>query len=83
MHTRTHAHKHTRTHAHTHPRTHASGTRALSRAPAAQGHADSIECVKWGGEGLIYTASRDRTVKVWAAAVADRVRRAVRGCCWL
>ena len=31
------------------------------------GHLDSVECVKWGGEGLIYTASRDRTVKVWGA----------------
>ncbi len=30
------------------------------------GHLDSIECVKWGGEGLVYTASRDRTIKVWA-----------------
>ncbi|KAL3817663.1 hypothetical protein ACHAXA_002008 [Cyclostephanos tholiformis] len=29
------------------------------------GHVDSVECVKWGGEGLIYTASRDRTIKVW------------------
>jgi len=31
------------------------------------GHLDSIESVKWGGEGLIYTASRDRTIKVWNA----------------
>ena len=31
------------------------------------GHIDSIECVKWGGEGLIYTASRDRMIKVWGA----------------
>lgn len=31
------------------------------------GHTSSVECVKWGGEGLLYTASRDRTVKVWAA----------------
>lgn len=30
------------------------------------GHTQSVECVRWGGEGLIYTASRDRTVKVWA-----------------
>ena len=29
-------------------------------------HADSVECVKWGGQGLMYTASRDRTVRVWA-----------------
>jgi len=30
------------------------------------GHLDSVECVKWGGTGLLYTASRDRTIKVWA-----------------
>jgi ribosome assembly protein 4 len=29
------------------------------------GHMDSVECVKWGGNGLIYTCSRDRTIKVW------------------
>lgn len=29
------------------------------------GHSDSVECVKWGGSGLIYTACRDRTIKVW------------------
>ena len=30
------------------------------------GHADSVECVRWGGAGLIYSASRDRTIKVWS-----------------
>jgi ribosome assembly protein 4 len=30
------------------------------------GHLDSVECVKWGGAGLLYTCSRDRTIKVWA-----------------
>mmetsp|Transcript_23022 Transcript_23022/g.33685 ORF Transcript_23022/g.33685 Transcript_23022/m.33685 type:complete len:506 (-) Transcript_23022:14-1531(-) len=30
------------------------------------GHADSVESVKWGGSGFIYTASRDRTIMVWA-----------------
>jgi WD40 repeat protein len=30
------------------------------------GHADSVECVKWGGEGLLYSASRDRTIMVWS-----------------
>ena len=29
------------------------------------GHSDSVECVKWGGNSLIYTCSRDRTIKVW------------------
>mmetsp|Transcript_31451 Transcript_31451/g.92222 ORF Transcript_31451/g.92222 Transcript_31451/m.92222 type:complete len:563 (+) Transcript_31451:77-1765(+) len=31
------------------------------------GHADSVEAIRWGGEGLIYTASRDRLIKVWGA----------------
>jgi ribosome assembly protein 4 len=30
------------------------------------GHTDSVECVKWGGSGLLYSCSRDRTIKVWA-----------------
>jgi ribosome assembly protein 4 len=30
------------------------------------GHAASVTSVKWGGEGLIYTASQDRTIIVWA-----------------
>lgn len=28
-------------------------------------HTDSVECVVWGGEGLLYTASRDRTITCW------------------
>jgi len=28
-------------------------------------HTKSITCIKWGGEGLIYTASQDTTIKVW------------------
>ena len=30
------------------------------------GHAHSVSSVKWGGDGLLYTGSHDRTVKVWA-----------------
>jgi ribosome assembly protein 4 len=30
------------------------------------GHSDAVECVRWGGSGLLYTASRDRTIMVWA-----------------
>lgn len=29
------------------------------------GHTQSVSSVKWGGAGLIYTASHDRTIKVW------------------
>ena len=32
------------------------------------GHTQSVTCVKWGGDGLLYTSSQDRTVKVWRAA---------------
>ncbi|XP_076453353.1 notchless protein homolog 1-like [Babylonia areolata] len=28
-------------------------------------HANTVQCVKWGGSGLLYTASSDRTIKVW------------------
>ena len=31
------------------------------------GHTQSVTCVKWGGEGLIFSASQDRTIKVWTA----------------
>ncbi|KAG5879662.1 hypothetical protein JTB14_021465 [Gonioctena quinquepunctata] len=31
------------------------------------GHTKCVTVVKWGGSGLIYTASQDRTVKVWRA----------------
>lgn len=26
-----------------------------------------MTCLRWGGEGLIYTGSQDRTIKVYAA----------------
>lgn len=29
------------------------------------GHLQSVACVKWGGTNLLYTASQDRTIKVW------------------
>jgi WD40 repeat protein len=28
-------------------------------------HTMSVKCLKWGGGGLIYSASQDRTIKVW------------------
>ncbi|GJQ87041.1 putative NLE (NUC135) domain protein [Trypoxylus dichotomus] len=31
------------------------------------GHTKCVTVVKWGGSGLLYTASQDRTVKVWKA----------------
>jgi len=32
------------------------------------GHTAAVTCVRWGGQGLIYSSSQDRTVKVWRAA---------------
>jgi ribosome assembly protein 4 len=34
---------------------------------ALTGHKGNVSCVKWGGAGWIYSASHDRTVKVWDA----------------
>lgn len=31
------------------------------------GHTLCVTCVQWGGEGLVYTSSQDRTIKVWRA----------------
>lgn len=31
------------------------------------GHTQSVTCLKWGGDGLLYSASQDRTIKVWRA----------------
>ena len=35
------------------------------------GHTASVTKVLWGGEGLLYTASQDRTVKVWDAKMGN------------
>ncbi len=32
------------------------------------GHTGPVTAVRWGGAGLLYTSSRDRTVKMWRAA---------------
>lgn len=29
------------------------------------GHLQSVTCVKWSGDGAIYSSSQDRTIKVW------------------
>jgi len=32
------------------------------------GHVKSVTCLRWGGSGLIYSGSQDRTIKVWRAS---------------
>ena len=40
------------------------------------GHAASVACVRWGGEGLVYTGSHDRTIKARRTApFCPHVRR--------
>ena len=37
-------------------------------------HTQSVTCLKWGGCGLIYSGSQDRSVKVWRAEdVSERI----------
>ena len=31
------------------------------------GHTGGVTCMRWGGQGRLYTGSQDRTVKVWSA----------------
>ncbi|CAJ2673397.1 unnamed protein product [Trifolium pratense] len=38
---------------------------SLKKCICLIGHAQSVTCVKWGGDGVIYTGSQDGTVKVW------------------
>lgn len=42
------------------------------------GHTDSVECVRWGGEGFLYSASRDRSIKVWTMKDGDVLGKLVR-----
>jgi ribosome assembly protein 4 len=37
-------------------------------------HTMMVSCVKWGGEGLIYSASRDTTISAWDAKDGKLVR---------
>ncbi|KAL9245263.1 hypothetical protein vseg_018937 [Gypsophila vaccaria] len=38
------------------------------------GHTKSVTCVKWGGDGLIYTGSQDCTIKVWETKEGKLIR---------
>ncbi|KAJ3057102.1 hypothetical protein HK097_000566 [Rhizophlyctis rosea] len=37
-------------------------------------HTAPVMCVKWGGDGLIYSGSRDKTIKVWDSKDGKLVR---------
>ncbi|KHN00752.1 Notchless protein like [Glycine soja] len=38
------------------------------------GHTLAITCVKWGGDGVIYTGSQDCTIKVWETTQGKLIR---------
>jgi len=38
------------------------------------GHTLSVSCVRWGGDGLLFSGSQDRTIKVWAPNETKLVR---------
>lgn len=40
-------------------------------------HTQAVTQVKWGGDGLIYSAARDCSINVWAAEDGRMVRRSV------
>ena len=33
-------------------------------------HTLAVSCVRWGGDGLLYSASKDTTINVWDAQVS-------------
>jgi len=37
-------------------------------------HTAPVMTIKWGGKGLIYSGSRDKTVKVWSAADVKKTK---------
>ncbi|PON97901.1 Guanine nucleotide-binding protein, beta subunit [Trema orientale] len=38
------------------------------------GHTSAVTCVKWGGDGVIYTGSEDCTIKVWETLQGKLIR---------
>lgn len=38
-------------------------------------HTQSVTCVKWGGTGLIYSSSQDRSIRVWRASDVSFIDR--------
>ncbi|CAG8530576.1 1805_t:CDS:10 [Acaulospora morrowiae] len=37
-------------------------------------HTAAVTCIKWGGNGLLYSSSRDKTIKVWDASQGKLIR---------
>jgi ribosome assembly protein 4 len=43
------------------------------------GHTQSVNIVRWGGDGILYTGSSDRTVKMWSAKDVRHRDRSLQG----
>lgn len=37
-------------------------------------HTAAVTCVRWGGEGFLYSSSQDRTIKVWDPSTGKVIR---------
>jgi len=38
------------------------------------GHKDAVKCIRWGGEGFIYSAGQDRLIRVWETKKGKCIR---------
>ncbi|KAL0682328.1 hypothetical protein Bca4012_049175 [Brassica carinata] len=43
-------------------------------SPCRRGHTLAVTCVKWGGDGIIYTGSQDCTIKMWETTQGKLIR---------
>lgn len=47
---------------------------SLKKCIVLCGHTLAVTCVKWGGDGVIYTGSQDCTIKVWETTEGKLIR---------
>lgn len=47
------------------------------------GHTATVTCIKWSGEGVIYSASQDTTIKVWDPDTGQQLRSLARHGHWV
>ncbi|PNY11684.1 notchless protein [Trifolium pratense] len=47
---------------------------SLKKCIVLSGHTLAVTCVKWGGDGVIYTGSQDCTIKVWETTQGKLIR---------
>lgn len=47
------------------------------------GHAQSVTCIRWGGEGFIYSGSQDRTIRLWETQTGKCIRTLSKHAHWV